>query len=191
MTFCEMHKKSGCAECPNRYACRNSTIKEEAPMFEQYKPFMPETPIEGRMGFYPCTQNEWKSLPLPLRCATWFRRDIEAVIFDAWLDNYRFRANVEVHPEYAFKAVFSQSYGGTQLYSIVGIRTTDGKRIGAKWLQDTASGAFAIFAGGDCIAKQGGYKAHMPEICQEKSGGGWELAPPSKEAMSISRYHLV
>ena len=26
MTFCEMHKKSGCPECPNRYVCKNSTL---------------------------------------------------------------------------------------------------------------------------------------------------------------------
>lgn len=160
-------------------------------MFECYKSFMPETPIEGRRGFYPCTEEEWRTLPLPLRCATWFRNDIEAVIFDTWLDNYRIRANVEVHPEHAFKALFSQSNGGTQLYSVVGVRTDDGKRLGAKWLQDTASGAFAIISGGNFIAMQGGYKAHMPEICQEKNGGGWELVPPSKEAVNISRYHLV
>ena len=26
MTFCEMHKKCGCPECPNRYVCKNSTL---------------------------------------------------------------------------------------------------------------------------------------------------------------------
>lgn len=29
ITFCEMHKKDGgCGECPNRYACKNSTLKD-------------------------------------------------------------------------------------------------------------------------------------------------------------------
>lgn len=28
MTFCEMHKPSGCAECPNRWVCNNSTERK-------------------------------------------------------------------------------------------------------------------------------------------------------------------
>lgn len=27
MTFCELHKPSGCPECPNRHVCKNSTLK--------------------------------------------------------------------------------------------------------------------------------------------------------------------
>jgi hypothetical protein len=30
MTFCEMHKPSGCGECPNRFVCPNSTIENNA-----------------------------------------------------------------------------------------------------------------------------------------------------------------
>lgn len=29
MTFCEIHKPSGCEECPNRWVCSNSTAKPE------------------------------------------------------------------------------------------------------------------------------------------------------------------
>jgi hypothetical protein len=28
MTFCDMYKSSGCEECPNRWVCKNSTVKE-------------------------------------------------------------------------------------------------------------------------------------------------------------------
>ena len=32
ITFCDMHKKDGgCGECPNRYVCNNSTLKDAEP----------------------------------------------------------------------------------------------------------------------------------------------------------------
>lgn len=160
-------------------------------MFETYKPFLPESSIDGHIGFYPTTNEEWKTLPLPLRCATWYRSDIESVIFDTWFSNYGIKATVEVHPQDAFKAIFTLSDGGTQLYSIVGVRTKDGKRLGAKWFQDTTSGAFGIcFNGGDVIAKQGGYQAHMPGNCYKDENGKWMLTTP-KDSDAITRYCLV
>lgn len=159
-------------------------------MFKEYKPFMPETTIEGRRGFYPCRKDEWRNLPLPLRCATWYRSDIESVIFDVWLNNCDIRANVEVHPKHVFKALFTLPHGGANLHSVVGVRLMNGKRLCAKWLQDTTSGAFAIFCnGGGLIAKQGGYQCHMPENCIEKDGE-WQLNA-GRISEPITRYHLV
>lgn len=38
MTFCEMYEKK-CAECPNRYVCKNSTVKPKTRTGKTYKGF--------------------------------------------------------------------------------------------------------------------------------------------------------
>lgn len=144
---------------------------------EGYKPFLPETPIQGHIGYYPCGKEEdWYRLPLPLRCATWYEGKIEAIIFDTWLENYKISAKIEVHPQHVFKALFTLSNGDTQLYSVCGIRFKDGKRTFAKWWQDATSGAFAITdLSGHVYGKQGGYKQHFPANVEIKSDGSYNL----------------
>lgn len=145
--------------------------------YEGYKPFLPEIPIQGHVGYYPCkTVADWKALPLPLRCATWYAGNIDSVIFDTWFDNYRIKATVEVHPQHVFKALFTLSNGGTQLYSVCGIRFKDGTQTFAKWYQDTTSGAFAITgAGGHVYGKQGGYQQHFPANVEVNEDGTYSL----------------
>ena len=136
---------------------------------------MPATPKEGYRGFYPVDSvKEWRTLPLPLQCSTWFtlsgKYQVEAVIFDAWFSNYNISAHVEVHPSHVFKALFT-SYAnnkeqGTQLYSVVAVRWTDGTKSWAKWYQDSMTGAFAITTiAGDMLGMQGGYRGHLPMNC--------------------------
>ena len=86
---------------------------------ELCKDFLPETPIKGRIGYYPSmTAEEYRALPLPMRCATW-DADIEAVIFETFFSDYGTRARVAVHPEQAFKCLFRHSETDTQLYSVI------------------------------------------------------------------------
>lgn len=70
-------------------------------MEEFYKDFLPETPIAGKRGFYPAmTAEEYKALPLPMKCGTWDAR-VQYVIFDSFFSDYGFSGKVEVHAENA------------------------------------------------------------------------------------------
>ena len=98
-------------------------------MEEFYKDFLPETPIAGKRGFYPAmTAEEYKALPLPMKCGTWDAR-VQYVIFDSFFSDYGFSGKVEVHAENAFKALFKHSETDTQLYSVCAVRFFDGKRV--------------------------------------------------------------
>ncbi len=148
---------------------------------ELCKDFLPETPIKGRIGYYPSmTAEEYRALPLPMRCATW-DADIEAVIFETFFSDYGTRARVVVHPEQAFKCLFRHSETDTQLYSVIGVQKA-GKMYYAKWLQDTTTGAFAIVNGyGNAYGKQGGYRGHVPANCKKNEEGKWTLVIPTSE----------
>lgn len=143
---------------------------------EKYKDFLPETPMPGKRGFYPAmTKEEYRALPLPMRCATW-DANIEEVIFDVFFADYGAPARVAVHPEYAFKCLFRHSETDTQLYSVCAVRTKDGKKRFAEWNQDTTSGAFAITDGsGHIVGKMGGFRAHVPANCHKTKSGEWVL----------------
>ena len=55
------------------------------------KEFLPEKPINGKIGFYPAmTTEEWRSIPLPMKCATW-SASVKYVIFDTFSANTDFR----------------------------------------------------------------------------------------------------
>ena len=131
---------------------------------------LPNPPLDGHIGFYPCKPDEWQTLPLPLRCSTAYpinKKFVSAVVFDVWFENYKFQAAVEVHPANAFKALFCLADGGTQLYSVSGVRWNDGSHSGAKWWQDNQTGAYRIAVGGGRTAlEQGGYQGHIPANCE-------------------------
>ena len=114
---------------------------------ELYAGFLPEAGdarFEGKRGFYPAmTAEEYRALPLPMKCATWDAR-VQYVIFDSYFRDYELSGKVEVHAENAFKALFRHSETDTQLYSVCAVRLFDGTRIAAKWVQDSVSGAFRI-----------------------------------------------
>lgn len=114
---------------------------------ELYAGFLPEAGdarFEGKRSFYPAmTAEEYRALPLPMKCATWDAR-VQYVIFDSYFRDYELSGKVEVHAENAFKALFRHSETDTQLYSVCAVRLFDGTRIAAKWVQDSVSGAFRI-----------------------------------------------
>ena len=154
-------------------------------------PFLPEIPIPGRMGYYPCkNQEEWRTLPLPLRCSTWYE-NVETVIFKTSFSNLGIGAVVEVHPESVFKALFTLNKSGAQLYNLVGVKI-NGQRYAANWLQDTETGAFAIYGnGGRLIAWQGGFRRHMPDNCVDKGDGAWNLLLRNETRVPFTRFCMV
>lgn len=137
--------------------------------------FLPEQPKEGYRGFYPCTEEEWHKLPLPMRCSTWDPK-VKAVVFKAWFDNCKMMADVHVHPQNVFKALFCKSQGGTKLYTVKAVEWESGGRTFAKWMQDTTTGAYAIYTiSGELIGRQGGYGGFAPENCYKNDAGKWQL----------------
>jgi len=157
-------------------------------MNELYKEFLPEVAIEGKRGFYPSmTAEEYRALPLPMKCATW-RASVEYVIFDTFFSDYGVSGNVEVHAQEAFKALFRHSESDTQLYSVCAVRLRDGKRVAAKWLQDTISGAFQIVTlSGTVLGTQGGFRGHIPANCKKREDGTWGLETVDNSEEKIAR----
>lgn len=96
---------------------------------ELYAGFLPEAGdarFEGKRGFYPAmTAEEYRALPLPMKCATWDAR-VQYVIFDSYFGDYELSGKVEVHAENAFKALFRHSETDAQLYSVCAVRLFDG-----------------------------------------------------------------
>lgn len=153
---------------------------------ELYAGFLPEAGdarFEGKRGFYPAmTAEEYRALPLPMKCATWDAR-AQYVIFDSFFRDYGISGKVEVHAENAFKALFRHSETDTQLYSVCAVRLFDGKRVAAKWVQDSVSGAFRIVTtSGNVLGTQGGFRGHIPENCKKRDDGTWGLFPLDRTA---------
>lgn len=153
---------------------------------ELYKGLLPENGdkrFDGKRGFYPAmTAEEYRALPLPMKCATWNAR-VQYVIFDSFFSDYGFSGKVEVHAENAFKALFRHAEDDTQLYSVCAVRLFDGKRIAAKWIQDSISGAFQIVTlSGDVLGTQGGFRGHIPENCKKCADGTWGIFPVDRTA---------
>lgn len=152
------------------------------------KEFLPEKPINGKIGFYPAmTTEEWRSLPLPMKCATW-SAFVKYVIFDTFFSEYGFSGKVEVHAENAFKALFRCVEGDTQLYSVCAVRLFNGKTVAAKWWQDSETGAFQITdLKGNALGTQGGFRGHIPANCKKNSAGEWALFPTERKGGELIR----
>ena len=152
------------------------------------KEFLPEKPINGKIGFYPAmTAEEYRALPLPMKCATWDAR-VQYVIFDSYFRDYELSGKVEVHAENAFKALFRHSETDTQLYSVCAVRLFDGTRVAAKWWQDSETGAFKITdLKGNALGTQGGFRGHIPANCKKNSAGEWALFPTERKGGELIR----
>lgn len=140
-----------------------------------YKEFLPKELKKGYTGFYPCKTNEWDKMPLPMKCATWFD-NVEYVIFDVYLSDFKISSKIEIHRDNAFKALFCISEKDPTLYSVIGVRFADGKKTFAKWYQDTKSGSYSITGiNGHVYGVQGGYKCHIPKNCYKDNNNDWKL----------------
>lgn len=151
---------------------------------KMYAGLLPKEPLKGKQGFYPvCNAEEWEKLPLPYKVMQWEPvpdykdqgrpKKVKAVTFDVtFLEPYKVSAKVSVHPQEVQKILFCL-YDRTDchLYSICGIELEGGTRLGAKWLQDSVSGAFGIVTNGQFVAQQGGFRGFIPErVFVNKSG---------------------
>lgn len=154
-----------------------------------YENMMPIKPIDGHRGFYPaCSAEEWNNIPKVYKAMEWFPIDVyntrwhkkettvvEKVIFDViFMRPYKISARVEVHVQEVQNILFcSHKDPDCLLYSICALKFANGEVWGAEWKQDTKSGAFAVYASGKCVGKQGGFLGFIPENI-EKTEDGWK-----------------
>lgn len=152
-----------------------------------YRDMMPKTFIEGHRGYYPvCNKEEWEQLPDLYKVMEWEAikdpfdkgrlRAVKSVVFDvAYLEPYGVSARVAVHPQEVQKILFcSFDRPECHLYSICEVELEGGSRLPAKWYQDSYTGAFAIYAGRSCVARQGGYEGFIPERIEVLPDGTFE-----------------
>ena len=142
--------------------------------------FLPEQQKEGYLGYYPTTKEEFRELPLPMRCATAYPCSgeyITGVIFEARFEDYGIQGQVEIHPANVFKALFCKHGEGILLYSVCAVRWASGETSFAKWWQDVRTGAFQISTiTGTPLLRQGGFHGHIPANCKyNEELGKWEL----------------
>lgn len=153
-----------------------STPRTDSLDHSRNDPFIPEFPVNGYQGFYPCPADAADKLPLPLRCVT--VKEVKAVhctiLFHAAENGgigkgkaVFHRLHAVLRPEEAIKLLFTSSHVTLDHLQVEWSRD-DGKHLTfASWRQDTRTGAFAIFAGcyneSDPCIIQGGFRGHMPE----------------------------
>ena len=154
-----------------------------------YENMMPTKPIKGHTGFYPvCNAEEWENLPSLYKAMQWFPIEVyntrwnkkettvvEKVIFDVvYMTPYKIRAKVEVHVQEVQKILFClYENPECHLYSICEVKFANGETCGAKWVQDTRTGAYAVYAYNRYVGMQGGFGGFVPENI-EKTEDGWK-----------------
>lgn len=157
-------------------------------MSRWYDGMLPAVQKEGRRGYYPVTsEQEWKDeLPAVYKAMEWFPvKDpfnkgklsvIERVIFETpYLEPYGVRAKIEVHRQEFQKIMFMlHEKTQCQLYSVCGVVLQSGTRLGAKWYQDTTTGAFAVYSNEMYVGKQGGFNGHIPECIEKLEDGSFK-----------------
>ena len=152
-----------------------------------YDGFLPKNQKKGYMGYYPVTNaEEWEELPAVYKAMEWFPVEIynsrwrhkettvaEYIEFDVtYLEPYKIRAKVLVHVQEIQTILFCY-FKDTQchLHSISGVIFDNGEKWPAKWLQDSRTGSFAIYASGKPIGCQGGYMGFIPNNIERTEDG--------------------
>ena len=170
-----------------------------------YEGMLPKEYKKGKLGFYPVTNaQEWDDLPALYKEMDWYPQDVydeflrknvrsipEYVEFDViYMEPYGINATVRVHVSDVQKILMC-SFPKTQchLYSIKSVVFQNGEVWGAKWQMDATTGAFAIFACGHCIARQGGYFGYIPKQI-ERTEDGWKWTG-YKETPERCHYELL
>lgn len=141
-----------------------------------YEDMLLKNPLPGHRGYYPvCSAEEWEQLPDLYKVMEWhsikdpYDKDklkaVKSVVFDVtYMEPYGINAKVSVHPQEVQKILFcSFDRPECHLYSICEVELEGGSRLPAKWYQDNLTGAFAIYAGRYCVARQGGFEGFIPE----------------------------
>ena len=155
-----------------------------------YSKFLPKKAIEGKCGYYPvASREEWEELPAVYKAMEWFPMQINRygyggnvimektfpknVIFDCpHIEPYGVSGKVSVHRERVQKILFCLfGRSDCHLYTVCEVEFENGVRRYAKWYQDSRTGAYAIYCGSTCVAKQGGFQAHVPAIIEETEEG--------------------
>lgn len=168
-----------------------------------YDNMLPNQPIEGHRGYFPVTSaKEWDDLPTLYKVMDWEPvkdphnnnkpTHIKSVIFDVtYMQPYGISAEVSVHPSDVQKLLFcSFQKADCHLYSVCGIELDSGTKLPAKWLQDSISGAFAIYSCSNYVGMQGGFCGHIPEGVIRLENGTFKYDWSVKKT-KISHYALL
>lgn len=172
---------------------------------QQYEGMLPKKEIPGHQGYYPaCSQEEWDALPALYKAMDWRAipdpydknkklRAVKAVIFDVvYMEPYSVSAKVSVHPEHVHEILFcSHKRPQCQLYSVCGVELEGGRQLGASWRQDTATGAFGIYSGGELVARQGGFMGHIPDRIEKTEDGSFRYKQHYQPNKVTSYYSYV
>lgn len=152
-----------------------------------YEEFLPKEYKNGKIGYYPVMNaEEWEELPAVYKAMEWFPVEVynrvykhkertvaEYIEFHViYMTPYKIGATVKVHVQAIQKILFC-NFGSADchLYSVCGVVFDNGERWDAKWYQDQRTGAFAIYAGGKCIGRQGGYSGFIPNEIEKTEDG--------------------
>lgn len=170
-----------------------------------YEGFMPKEYNSAKRGFYPVTNaEEWDELPAVYKAMDWYAQDVydefmrknvrsvpEYVEFDVvYMEPYKIRATVRVHVQEVQKILFCLfNDAQCHLYSIKSVVFQNGAVWGAKWQQDATTGAFAVYACGHCVGRQGGFLGHIPAQI-ERTDEGWKWTG-YKETKERCHYQLL
>lgn len=168
-----------------------------------YDGMLPEENKSGRIGYYPVTNKaEWDELPAVYKAMDWEPmpdpfdknkrlRAVKSVIFDVvYMKPYGIRAEVSVHPEKVHEILFCNHGKDTQcqLYIVSGVVLEGGTRLNAKWLQDSTTGAFGVFAHNHCVGKQGGFSGYVPERIERAEDGSFRYKQHYRSEGKTSHY---
>lgn len=169
----------------------------------RYDAMLPREQKQGKIGYYPVTsKEEWEELPALYKVMEWSPvkdylnggklRAVKAVIFDViYMTPYKINAKVSVHPQEIQSILFClHKEAQCHLYSVCGIELEGGTVLGAKWLQDSTTGAFGIVSGNVTVAKQGGYCGYIPKSITAKEDGSYEYNWGGRYEGVISHYAL-
>ena len=152
---------------------------------KMYEGMLRKDAKQGKLNYYPVSsKEEWEELPALYKAMEWEPvkdphhngelKAVKSVIFDVpYMEPYGSRAEVSVHPQEVQKILFCNfEKSDCHLYTICGVELEGGTRLGAKWLQDSVSGSFAVVLNnGNYVARQGGFDAYIPEHVQKSEDG--------------------
>ena len=161
--------------------------------WNNYDGMLPHKPLEGKRGYYPvCNAQEWDELPALYKAMEWsplpdYRNKgslsaVKSVIFDVvYMEPYRISAKVHIHRQEVQKVLYCLFKDPQcHLYSICGVELESGTQYGAKWLQDSVTGSFGIYAGTHLCGRQGGFQGFVPANIERAADGTFKWKPYSR-----------